>query len=110
MPVKLLPQTSLGKFSVGLALAMPVMLAVGTALLARLYPNVPAGDSIAADIVARPGLAIPMLLGMAAGLAALITGGAAIFIKKERAVLVMAAIGAGLLLVLFLLGEVAAPR
>lgn len=110
MPTKLLPQTFLGKLSVGLALALPVMLAVGTALLARLYPTVPAGDSIVADIAARPGLAIPMLLGLAAGLAALITGGAAIFIKKERSVLVAAAVTVGLLLALFLLGEVAAPH
>jgi hypothetical protein len=60
--------------------------------------------------VSRPALALTMLVGMAAGVSALITGLIAIIRQKERAILVYAATLVGAGFTLFLLAEVLFPH
>jgi len=103
------PTTTLGKWSVGLIVAMPVLFIIGTSFTSLLYPSVPAGGTILADIAARPALALTMLVGMAAGICAFVTGFLAI-LKKERAILVYVACAIGGLLFVFLAGEVISPH
>lgn len=108
-PWKILPATVLGKWSVGLILAMPVLFFIGASFTNTLYQSVPAGGTILADMSARPALALSMLAGMAAGISAFIIGLVAI-IKKEKAILVYIACIIGALLVVFLAGEVISPH
>lgn len=100
-----MPKTNLGKWSVGLILIMFVLFFIGTSLTDTLYESVPAGGTILADISSRPALALSMLLGMAAGFSALVTGLISILKQKERSLLVFTStlIGAGL--TLFLIAE-----
>ena len=107
--LKILPITSLGKWSVGLIVAMPLLFIIGTAFTNSLYKSVPAGGTILADIAARPALALTMLAGMVAGISAFITGLLAI-IKKENALLVYVAGVIGALLLVFLAGEILFPH
>lgn len=105
-----MPKTNLGKWSIGLILIMFVLFFIGTSLTDTLYESVPAGGTILADISSRPALALSMLLGMAAGFSALVTGLISILKQKERSLLVFAStlIGAGL--TLFLIAEVLFPH
>ena len=94
----------------GLVILMPILFAVGTSFVNLLYPSVPAGETILNDVGARPALALTMLAGMVVGTMAFITGVVAITRKNERALLVYAAMMAGLLLILFLTGEFLFPE
>jgi len=106
----LIPKTKLGKWSVVLIIAMPIFFFVGTSFTDTLYKSVSAGSTILEDITRRPALALTMLAGMAAGITAFITGLTAITKKKERAILVYVATLIGMLLILFLAGEVLFPH
>ena len=99
------PKTTLGKWSLGLIVVMPILFWIGATFSNTLYESVPAGDTLPADIVARPALALTMLAGMAAGMSAFITGFLAIIRKKENALLVYASTVIGALLIVFLAGE-----
>lgn len=105
-----MPKTRLGKWSLGLIAAMPVLLFVGMSFTDLLYESVPAGNSILEDIAGRPALALTMLAGFASGISAFITGLTAIIRQKERAPLVFVATIVGALLILFLIGEVSSPH
>ena len=100
----------MGKWSVGLIVAMPILFIIGTSFANSLYESVPAGRTILADIAARPALALTMLAGMVAGISAFITGLLAAIRQKERALLVYIAIVIGALLILFLTGEIMFPH
>ena len=110
MKIKLIPTTKLGKWSLGLITAMPTLLFIGTSFTDSLYKLVPAGSTILEDIARRPALAITMLAGMVAGISAFIVGLKAILRQKERALLVYVATSIGMLLILFLIGEVLFPH
>jgi Na+/melibiose symporter-like transporter len=109
-PWKVTPKTTLGKWSVGLILAMPILFIIGTSFTNSLYQSIPAGETILKDIAARPALALTMLAGMAAGISAFITGLLAILRQKENALLVYISTVIGALLVLFLTGEIMFPH
>jgi hypothetical protein len=64
--LKILPITSLGKWSVGLIVAMPILFIIGTSFTNSLYKSVPTGGTILADIAVRPALALSMLDKMVA--------------------------------------------
>ena len=98
-------KTTLGKWSIGLILAMPILFAMGMSFTNSLYKSVPAGNTILADIISRPALAIIMLTGFAAGISAFITGIMAIFKQKERAILVYLSSLVGAALILYIIGE-----
>ena len=105
-PWSFLPKTPLGKWSIGFIIAMPLLLLIGSSLTNSLYPSVPSGETILADIAARPALALTMLAGMLAGILAFVTGLWAIGRKKERGVLVFISSLVGALLIVFLSAEI----
>jgi hypothetical protein len=107
---RLAPRTTLGKWTVGLIAATPILFFIGSSLSSSLYGSVPAGRTILADVAARPVLALAMLAGMAAGISAFIVGLAAVVKQKENALLVYVSTVIGGLLTLFLAGEVAFPH
>ena len=107
---RMVPITTLGKWSVVLIIAMPLLFLVGGSFTNLLYNNVVAGNTIIEDITARPALALTMLAGMAAGISAFTTGLLAIFQKREKALLVYVASIIGALLILFLVGEIVLPH
>lgn len=104
------PKTILGKWSVGLIVAMPILFIIGTSFTDTLYRSVPAGRTILADIAARPALALTMLAGMAAGISAFMTGLVAIIRQKENALLVYVSTVFGALFVLYLAAEIVFPH
>jgi hypothetical protein len=107
---RILPSSTLGKWSVGLIIAMPLLFTIGTSFTNSIYRAVPAGGTILKDIVARPALALTMLAGMAAGISAFITGLLAIIREKDNAVLVFVSSLIGALVILFLSGEILFPH
>ena len=109
-PWRIIPTTILGKWSIGLIIAMPLLFIIGTSFTNSFYKSTPAGDTILADIAARPALALSMFAGMAAGIFSCITGLLAIIKQKENAVLVYISSSIGVLLVLFLAGEILFPH
>ena len=110
MRLSFIPKTTLGKWSLGLAAAMPVLFFIGMSFTTLLYKSVPAGDTILKDIAVRPGLALTMLAGMVSGISAFVSGLIAIIRQKERALLVYVATLIGALLIIFLLGEFLSPH
>jgi hypothetical protein len=109
-PWRISPKTKLGKWSVGLIVAMPILFIIGASFTNSLYKIVPAGGTILADIAARPALALTMLAGMVSGISAFITGLLAIIRQKENALLVYVSTVSGALLILFLAGEIMYPH
>jgi len=108
--IKLLPKTKLGKWSVGLIIAMFSLFFLGMSFFLKVYTSVSAGETILSDIVTRPGLALSMLSGFASGIIAFITGLTAIIKNKERSILVFIATIIGALLILFLTAEITSPH
>jgi hypothetical protein len=108
--ISILPKTKLGWWSLGLAVAMPVLFFIGMSFTTLLYKSVPAGGTILKDITVRPALALTMLAGMASGISAFIIGLIAIIRQKERALLVYGATLTGALLAIFLFGEFIFPH
>ena len=108
--IRLLPKTKLGKWSVGLIIAMFLLFFIGRLFFLKVYTSVSAGETILSDIAARPGLALSMLSGFASGIIAFITGLTAIIRNKERSILVFIATIIGALLIFFLTAEVIFPH
>ncbi len=107
---RMTPRTTGGKWSVWLIVAMAILLLVGSNLADTLYESVAGGSTILADIGARPALALSMLAGMAAGVAAFFTGLPAILRRRERAILVVASTLVGALVILWLAAEILFPH
>jgi len=105
-----MPKTTLGKWSIGLILAMFVLFFVGSSLTNSLYKSIPAGDTILKDIINRPGLAFSMLLGFGAGISAFVTGLTSIIKQKERTLLVFGATLIGAIMIVFLISEILFPH
>jgi predicted membrane-bound spermidine synthase len=105
-----MPGTALGRWTVGLIVAMPILFVIGSSFSNSLYELVPAGRTILADVAARPYLALTMLAGMVTGISAFIVGLFAILKHKENAFLVYISTVIGGLLILFLVGELAFPH
>jgi hypothetical protein len=108
--LRIIPGTALGKWSVILIITMPLLFVIGSSFTNTLYESIPAGNTILADIAARPLLALTMLVGMAAGVVAFILGLTSIIKNKERALLVYFSTLIGGLLILYLIGEVVFPH
>ena len=104
------PRTNLGKCSVALIVAMPLFFVLGGSFTNTLYGSVPSGDSIFEDVAMRPALALTMLTGMAAGVAACVTGAIAMFKKKDDTHLVCLSTMLGGLFIMFLIGELVFPH
>ncbi len=78
--------------------------------LVDFYGSIPAGETIPRDIVARPGVALPMLAGMASGMAAFFVGMIGLIRKKDRSVLTFLSTALGFLMLLFILAEIISPH
>jgi hypothetical protein len=109
-PWRFTPKTTWGKWSVGLIVAMPILFFIGSSFTNSLYHSIPAGETILKDIAARPALALTMLAGMAAGIAAFIIGLLVIIRQKENALLVYVSTVIGALLIVFLTSEIVFPH
>jgi len=105
-PWRIVPITMLGKWSIVLIIAMPILFFVGSSFTNTLYQSVAAGDTLLADVTARPALALTMLAGMLCGILAFVTGLLAILRQKEKAILVYISSVLGGLLIIFLVGEI----
>jgi hypothetical protein len=105
-----MPSTTLGRWTVGLIAVMLILFVIVSAVSSTLYEFVPAGQTILADVSARPFLALTMLAGMVAGISAFIVGLLAIVKQKDHALLVYVSTLVGGLLTLFLVGELAFPH
>lgn len=101
----LFPRSRAGRWAVGLAVAFPLLAALGAALADTLYAGVPAGNWFLGDLAARPVLWLTMVAGVASGIAAFVVGLIATLRARDRGVLTIAATAFGALLILFLLGE-----
>jgi hypothetical protein len=110
MSISILPKTKLGQWSLGLIIAAPILFSIGRSLTNTLYQSVTSGRTIIEDIAKRPLLAISMLLGMAAGITALITGLISLIENKERAVFVYLSTLFGALLTLFIIANLVFPE
>jgi hypothetical protein len=110
MKVNLMPKTELGKYSLVLIVATPILFVVGSTFADSLYNSVSAGSTIWEDVARRPALALTMLMGMTAGISAFVVGFLAIVRQKERALSVYVATLLGSLLILFLISEVLFPH
>jgi hypothetical protein len=106
----ILPVSNLGKWSFWLIVAMLLLFLIGMSLPGVLYKGVASGDTLLADIAARPALALSMLAGMICGTASFISGLLAFITKKDFTVLVFLSTLIGALLVVFLIGEVVSPH
>lgn len=102
----ILPLSDWGKWSIGLIVVMPLLLILGMTLARTLYVSVPAGETILADITARPALALSMLAGFGAGIVAFIAGLLAMIRRKDRSLLVILATVIGALVVVYLAAEI----
>jgi hypothetical protein len=83
---------------------------VGFFTTRNYYTNISAGKTIVEDIFLRPVVTFPMLTGFLSGIIAFFTGVISIIKRKERSLLVFVATIIGLLLILFLLGEIFSPH
>lgn len=109
-PLRIVPSTTLGWWSIGLIVAMPLLFLIGASFTSSVYGSVPAGGTLFEDITVRPALALTMLAGMAAGISAFILGILAIIRQKEKALLVYVSTVLGALLLLLLAGEIVSPH
>jgi uncharacterized membrane protein len=107
---RVIPNTKLGWWSIGLILATPILFLVGSSFGSSLYETVAAGDTILADIAARPALALTILGGVLCGILAFVTGWLSIFQKKEKTILVYISTLLGALLIVFVIGQVISPN
>jgi hypothetical protein len=105
-----MPKTKLGKWSVWLIPVMFVLFFVGTSLTNTLYESVSAGNTIFADIIRRPALALSMLVGFGAGISAFVIGLIDIIKQKERALLVFGSTLVGAAVIVFLILEFSFPH
>lgn len=107
---KVIPKTALGWWSVGLIVTMPILFFLGNSFTDTFYSSVSAGNTIPADLSTRPALALTMLTGMAAGIAALITGLLAVIKRQERSLLVYVSAILGALFLVYLGAEILFPH
>jgi hypothetical protein len=105
-----MPKTILGKWSLGLILAMFALIALGSSLTNSLYESVSAGGTIFADIISRPALVISMLVGFGAGISSFVIGLVSIIKQKERSLLVYVATIIGAFLTVLLISEFLFPH
>ncbi len=102
---KITPKTTLGWWSLGLIIAMPLLFIIGSSFQNLIYESVPAGGTILADIAVRPALALTMLAGMLSGILAFVTGLIDIIQNKGKIILVYVSTIIGALFIVYLIAE-----
>jgi hypothetical protein len=101
--MKILPNTTLGKCSIGLFGCLIIFFVL---LLIMGAIGQEGGETFFSNLF----LAIPGLLVAISGIAAFFTGIISIIFMKERALLVFLATAIGLLLIVFMLGDLLSPE
>jgi len=107
--MRVIPNSHLGKWSLGLVIAMPLLLLLGGSLSNTLYKSIEAGDGLFDDVIQRPLVAVASLAGIFCGIIAFIVGLIAITKKKDDALLVYLPTILGALLILFILADTILP-
>jgi hypothetical protein len=103
MNVHFKPKTTPGKWSVGLIMIFVVLLASFQLLVASGQRG---GETFFSNLI----LTIPMLIAGISGVSAFATGLIGIIRSRERSIAVYLATLIGLLVLLFVLGEIAFPH
>ncbi|MBD3253368.1 hypothetical protein GF386_06550 [Candidatus Pacearchaeota archaeon] len=109
MKINFKPKSFLGKLSVVLIIVMPILFYIGMSFV-NFYESVPAGKTIPHDIIVRPGIALPMLVGFISGITAFFIGIISIIRKKDHSILVFLSTSIGFLTLLWCLIEVLFPH
>lgn len=102
--MKVLPQTTLGKWSIGFAITFFLLLATGIFIISRQ------GSRLDQTFFDNPLASIPMLSAGASAIAALFCGIISIWKSKERSFFMFVATLIGLLVLWFVLGEILIPH
>lgn len=105
MKISFTPKSSLGKYSIGLILAMPILFYLGMSFV-DFYKFTPAGETILKDIISRPLIALPMLGGFFSGITSLILGLFGIIKNKDYSILVFMSTLIGFLVLLWVFAEI----
>jgi len=103
------PKSNLGKWSIGLIVVMPILFYIGISFVS-FYESVPAGKTKPHDIVARPGVALPMLSVFVSGIAAFFCGIIGITRKKDYSVSIFISTTVGFFVLLWILVEILFPH
>ena len=103
MRVHFKPTTYLGTWSAWLIVAFAVSLASFGILVAS-------GQRGGATFFSNPILTVPILFAATSGIAAFVTGLISIVKRKERAISVYVAVAFGLVVLVFVLGEIIFPH
>jgi len=103
MRISLLPQSALGKWSVGLLAAFAVFFAAFGLLVASGQRG---GETFFSNLA----LTIPILLAGTSGVLAFVTGLIGVIRNRERSILVFLAMLVGFLVLLFCVGEIMFPH
>jgi len=109
MSINFAPRSDLSKYSIGLIVIVPILIYISISSVS-FYESIPAGKTIPQDIVARPGVAIPMLAGFISGIAAFFCGIIGITRKKDYSILVVLSTMMGFFVLLFTLAEILFPH
>lgn len=109
MKMNLIPKSNLGKWSVGLIIIIPILFYIGVSFV-KFYEPVPTGKTIPQDIIARPGVALPMLAGFISGIIAFICGIISISRKKDYSAFVFISTVLGFFILLWILAEILFPH
>ncbi len=109
MIIKLIPKTILGKWSIALIVVMPIFFYIGMSFVS-FYESVLAGKTIPHDIVVRPGVVLPMLIGFISGIAAFFTGIVGIMKKNDYSILIFLSTVIGFFVLLWCLAEILFPH
>ncbi|MCF7861604.1 hypothetical protein K9M79_05140 [Candidatus Woesearchaeota archaeon] len=109
MKINFAPRSDLGKWSIGLIVMVPILLYIGMYFVS-FYESVPTGKTILNDIILRPGIALPMLVGFASGIPAFFCGILGITKKKDYSLLVFISTLIGFFVLLWVLTEILFPH
>ncbi len=105
-----MPKSKSGRWSLILIIVVTLLFLGARVSMNTFYSDVSSGDTILADIVGRPLVALPMLAGMMSGIAAFVMGLMAIVKQKDRSILVVVSTLLGAFILLFVVGEIVFPH
>lgn len=98
--MKILPTTKLGKWSVGSLAGFFLIFALTSFVIVGIFGQ-KGGDTFTDNLL----ISIPMASAFGMAIASFIIGIISIFKYKERSILVYASVGLGLMIALFLIGD-----
>jgi len=108
MKIYIKPKNNLGRWAIWLIVIVPILFYTGMSFVS-FYEFVPAGKTILQDVISRPGVALPMVLGFLSGIVAFICGLVDIIKKKDYSILVIFATIFGFLVLLWVLAQFLFP-